>query len=107
VAVRTFIVCDRCGAHSASAVKIRVGEVGLTQDLCEECKERVIDDLGELGFRPIQKRVGHSNRAAYVAKSGTAFTASDVRQWLRERDGGPAPTGRIAASVLEEYADNH
>ena len=77
--------------------------------LCATHRKVLTDMAPEYGLVPVGGRTKDSKRrAAYVAKSGKAFTAAQARAWLITRDDEVRPgAGRLSAEQLDRYAATH
>lgn len=94
-----------CGNPAPHHVELPVGKLTFAGDLCDFDLRVLMRLLGESGLAP-STRVDSKPRAAYVAKSGTPFSGEEARPWLVEQ-GLAKPSGRLAASAIEAYAEAH
>jgi hypothetical protein len=76
-------------------------------DLCEEHREAL--EAAIIPYTSVateaQKRTGTQVRKAIASKKGMAFTAADVRAWLKEQGREVAPSGRLPENLIREYQD--
>lgn len=113
IRTRIELVCDyqpskKPHPHEATlSVEVRVGDVHLKMDLCEDDKAALLSDLTKIGMDLSRARVGPEARAGYVSASGKPFTTRDVRVWLRATGYEVSDSGRLTDEMLALYAESH
>jgi hypothetical protein len=91
------------------ATAITVGTTRYLMDLCDEHKAELmaaVEPFTEVAH-DAQKRTGTQVRKAIQGKGGKAFTAADVREWMKDQGREISGTGRLPASVIREFQDAH
>lgn len=105
---RTCDARTESAIHQAtSAAEVRMGDLTLVMDVCDEHLTHVTEGLRALGFAPGSMTVGHSRRAAYLTRTGRPYSTREVRTWLAARGVEVASAGRLPAGALRAYADAH
>jgi hypothetical protein len=105
---RRKVACGQPVPHNEST-PITVGTTKYLMDLCEEHQDDMLADLEPYTSiaHSAQKRVGTQVRKAIRGKGGQSFTASDVRDWLREQGYEVSDTGRLPQAWVSEFEAAH
>ncbi|MFE2099541.1 histone-like nucleoid-structuring protein Lsr2 [Streptomyces sp. NPDC059468] len=103
---------EACGQDvpGDKATPFQIGETRYESDLCQEHIDELYAALEPYTSiaHTARKRVGTQVRKAIQGKGGQAFTAQDVRTWLREERGYDVPeTGRLTKAWIEEFEAAH
>ncbi|RZU36038.1 Lsr2 protein [Streptomyces sp. BK022] len=102
-------VCGQDVPNDESTV-FQIGTTRYEADLCQEHQDEMLEAMEPYTSiaHTARKRVGTQVRKAIQGKGGQAFTAQDVRQWLREERGYDVPdTGRLTKAWIEEFEAAH
>jgi hypothetical protein len=117
MSTRVVQVCDvpvgnkggQCGNEATIKVDVKIGRSNYAADVCEDDMPKVEKALGSIGISLKSAKTADSKtRKALKTKKGKDFTAADARPWLIEQGLlAEGTSGRIAGSLMEQYADAH
>lgn len=90
------------------ATPVTLGTTRYLMDLCQDhidALNAAVDPFISIAH-DAQKRVGTQVTKAIQGKRG-AFTAQDVRKWMKEQGREVSETGRLPENLIREYQDAH
>ncbi|MER5754402.1 histone-like nucleoid-structuring protein Lsr2 [Streptomyces sp. NPDC002088] len=105
---RKKVVCGQAVPDNEPTA-ITVGTTRYLMDLCQEHQDELLSAVEPFTSiaHDAQKRLGTQVRKAIKGRGGKAFTAADVREWLKEQGREVSGTGRLPSDLIREFEEAH